>query len=134
MLQLPLLFTLQRLIIYIYRFQPPPLTIELSLDAGSNDSYLSGTYLQGIGPINEKPFWLQQNGSHAIWYHWYVSGWMIGEVSYLGQFKGKIYVNEDINSIYPNNAHSIIFNMYLGIENHSGNLHLLTKCISIDKH
>ena len=111
MLQLPLLFTLQRLIIYIYRFQPPPLTIELSLDAGSNDSYFSGTYFQGTGLINEKPFWLQQNGSRAIWSFKmiYDSVWVIGDVNHLGKFQGKIFVNADKNIIYPNASLPVTF-------------------------
>ena len=107
MLQLPLLFTLQRLIIYIYRFQPPPLTIELSFNAGSNHSYYSGTYLQEIGLNNEKPFWLQQNGSHAIWYSY--SDWIIGDMIHLGKFHGKIFVNADKNDTYPNASLPITF-------------------------
>ena len=109
MLQLPLLFTLQRLIIYIYRFQPPPLSIELSLDAGSNDSYFSRTYLQGTGPINEKPFWFEQNGSRAIWYHWYTSDWIIGNVTNLGKYWGKILINADKNNTYPNASLPVTF-------------------------
>ena len=109
MLQLPLLFTLQRLIIYIYRFQPPPLTIELSLDVGSNDSFLSGTYLQGTGPTNGRPFWLQQNGSHAIWYHWYTSDWIIGNVTNLGKYLGDIYINADKDNTYPNASMPVTF-------------------------
>ena len=67
-------------------------------------------YLQGIGPINEKPFWLQQNGSHAIWYHRYVSGWMIGDVTNLGgRFWGKIFVNSDNNINYPNASLPVTF-------------------------
>ena len=111
MLQLPLLFTLQRLIIYIYRFQPPPLTIELSLNAGSNHSYYSGTYLQGTGLINEKPFWLQQNGSHAIWSFKVIYGsvWMIGDINHLGKFHGMIFVNADKNNTYPNATSPVNF-------------------------
>ena len=109
MLQLPLLFTLQRLIIYIYRFQPPPLTIELSLDVGSNDSFLSGTYLQGTGLTNEKPFWLQQNGSHAIWYQSYVSDWIIGDVTNLGKYLGDIYIYDEKNHPYPNASVPVTF-------------------------
>ena len=86
------------------------MTIELSLDAGSNHSYFSGTYLQGTGLINETPFWLQQNGSHAIWYHWYVSGWMIGDETNLGgRFWGMIYVNSDNNTNYPNASQPFTF-------------------------
>ena len=78
------------------------MSIELSLDAGSNDSSLSGTHLQGTGLINEKPFWLEQNGSHAIWYNWYVSGWIIGDVTNLGgRFWGKMFVNSENNTTYP---------------------------------
>ena len=79
--------------------QTPPLKIELLLQ--SNYSYFSGTYLQGTGLINDNPFWLQQNGSHAIWYHWYVSGWIIGDKTKLGtKFWKKIIVNSDNNTTY----------------------------------
>ena len=80
------------------------MTIELSLYAGSNDSYFSGTYLQGTGLINEKPFWLQQNGSHGIWSFEVTYGrvWMIGDVNHLGKFHGMIFVNADKNYTYPN--------------------------------
>ena len=88
--------------------QTPPLKIELLLQ--SNYSYFSGTYLQGTGLINDNPFWLQQNGSHAIWYHWYISGWMIGDVTDLGgRFWGKIFVNYDNNTNYPNASQPFTF-------------------------
>ena len=76
------------------------MTIELSLDAGSNDSFLSGTYFQGTGLINEKPFWLQQSGSHAIWSYevTYGSVWMIGDVNHLGNFHG-IYQDESYHQL-----------------------------------
>ena len=85
------------------------MSIELSLDAGSNDSHFTGTYLQGTGLINEKPFWLEQNGSHAIWYHWYTSDWIIGDMTHLGKFQGKIFVNADKNNTYPNAIQPITF-------------------------
>ena len=83
------------------------MSIELSLDVASNDSYFSGTYLQGTGLINEKPFWLQKNGSHAIWYSY--SDWIIGDVTNLGKFHGKIFVNADKNDTYPNASLPITF-------------------------
>ena len=83
--------------------------MELSLDAGSNDSFLSGTYLQGTGLINENPFWLQLNGSHAIWYHWYTSDWIIGSVTNLGKYRGKIYINDDKDNTYPNASLPVTF-------------------------
>lgn len=89
------------------RFQPPPLTIELSFDAGSNESDLTGTYFQGSGLKNENPFWLQQNGSHAIWYHSISHGsavWIIGDLTNFGEFQGSIYINIDKNTTYPNAA------------------------------
>ena len=90
-----------------YRFKPPPLKIQLSIGAGFNKSYLTGTYLQVTGLINEKPFWLQQNGSHAIWYSY--SDWIIGDMIHLGKFHGKIFVNVDQNDIYPNASLPITF-------------------------
>ena len=93
----------------IIRFEPPPLKIELMLDAGSNYPYFSGTYLQGTGLINENPFWLQQNGCHAIWHQdWYVSDWMIGDETNLGErLLGKIIINPYNNTTYPNFNHSV---------------------------
>ena len=97
------------LITYTYRFNPPPLKIQLSLDAGFNHSYFSGEYLQGTGLINEQPFWLQENGSHAIWYHWYISDWIIGDANRLGKYWGKIFVNEDQDKSYPNASLPVTF-------------------------
>ena len=61
--------------------------------------------------INEKPFWLKQNGSHAIWSFkvTYGSVWMIGDVNHLGKFHGMIFVNSDKNNTYPNARLPIIF-------------------------
>ena len=87
------------------------MTIQISLDAGLNDSFLSGKYVQETGLIDEKPFWLQQNGSHAIWSYRVIYGslWMIGDVTYLGKFQGKIFVNADKNDTYPNANPPITF-------------------------
>ena len=95
----------------IYSFQPPPLKIELELDVESNEAHLAGIYLQQTGLINEKPFWLQQNGGHAIWSSnvSYGSVWLIGDVTQLGEFQGKIFVNADENNIYPNASLPVTF-------------------------
>ena len=87
------------------------MTIQLSLDAGSNDTFLSEKYVQGTGLINEKPFWLQQNGSHAIWSFKVIYGsvWMIGDMTQLGNFQGKIIVNADDDNTYPNASGSVFF-------------------------
>ena len=87
--------------------QTPPLKIELSL--ASNYSYFSGTYLQGTGLINNNPFWLQQNGSHAIWYHWYISDWIIGDATNLGKYLGNIYIYADKNNLYPDASKPVTF-------------------------
>ena len=87
--------------------QTPPLKIELLLQ--SNYSYFSGTYLQGTGLINEKPFWLQQNGSHAIWYQSYISDWIIGDVTNLGKYLGDIYISDEKNHLYPNASIPVTF-------------------------
>ena len=67
--------------------------------------------MQGTGPINEQPFWLQQNGSHAIWGHKVLYGlvWIIGDVTDLGRFLGKIFVNADKNNTYPNASTPVSF-------------------------
>ena len=87
------------------------MTIEISLDAGSNDSFLYGKYVQGTGLINDKPFWLQQNGSHAIWSCRVIYGsvWMIGNVNHLSKFLGMIFVNGDKNNTYPNTSLPVTF-------------------------
>ena len=95
----------------IYRFHPPPTKIELVIDTDSDEAHFSGTYLLGASLVNEKPFWSQQNGSHAIWSHevLYGSVWIIGDLSQLGRFHGKIFVNADKNNTYPNASLPVTF-------------------------
>ena len=87
------------------------MTIQISLDAGSNDSFLSGNYIQGTGLINEEPFWLQQNGSQSIWSYEVIYGsvWMIGDANHLGKFHGRIFVNADKDNTYPNTSLPVTF-------------------------
>ena len=95
-----------------FRFQPPPLKFDLVLDEGSSiDLHFSGTYLQGTGLINGNPFWLQQNGSHAIWYHKVTYGnvLVIGNVTDVGKFQGNIYINANKSALYPNTTPPITF-------------------------
>ena len=105
----------------IFRFQQPPLTIELLL---ANESYIQGTYLQGRGLINHHPYWTKENGSQAIWYHWYTSDWIIGEVTHLGQLVGKIFGNADKNLSYPNPSPPITFSE-IGMLNAQGRNHVV---------
>ena len=95
-----------------FRFQPPPLKFDLILNGGSSiDLNFSGTYLQGTGLTNGNPFWLQQNGSYAIWYYKVTYGNVlaIGNVTDLGKFQGNIYVNADKSALYPNTTPPITF-------------------------
>ena len=76
--------------------------LTIQLDAGSHQIF-SGTYIQGTGLVNEKPFWLQQNGSYRIWCRnvFYGSVWIIGHNANLGQFLGHILVITENNASYP---------------------------------
>ena len=65
--------------------------VELSNDAYDVWPSKAGTYtLQG--EINDKMYWVQTDGTNAIWYYPKV-GWYIGPKSSLGEDKAGIYAN-----------------------------------------
>lgn len=89
------------------RFQPPPEKIELTLDGDMKEKFpeLSGSYLQGIGLVNQNPYWLQKNGPSAIWYYSYFSDWIVGNELHLGEFWGNVYAPTDHeNTVNRTNA------------------------------
>ena len=48
---------------------------------------LEGTYILAPEPVNEEPYWVQENGKNSIWKftNEYEEGWAIGSTEYLGR-------------------------------------------------
>ena len=46
-----------------------------------------GTYILAPEPVNEEPYWVQENGKNSIWKftNEYEEGWAIGSTEYLGR-------------------------------------------------
>ena len=86
---------------FVFRFHPPPEKIELILDGEMKELFpeLSGTFVQGEGLVNQNPYWIQQNGTSAIWYHSFFRDWIVGNEVNLGDFWGNIYALSDQNTV-----------------------------------
>ena len=70
--------------------------LRLSGNVKNRQSYKEGNYYLANENLNGFPYWKQDNGDNAIWFHksWY-EGWTVGNEDYLGQdYNGIIGPND----------------------------------------
>ena len=67
-------------------------------EAKDTQSNKAGIYVLGPNPVNSKPHWLQNTGTHAIWYNEEKEIWAIGLQKSLGSNKAWIYSSDDVAS------------------------------------
>ena len=67
-------------------------------EAKDTQSSRAGIYVLGCNTVNSKPHWLQNTGTHAIWYNEEKEIWAIGLQKSLGSDTARIYSSDDVAS------------------------------------
>ena len=80
-------------------FPPLKMYLRLSGTVKEKQSSKDGFYYLANDNLNGFPYWKQDNGDNAIWFHksWYV-GWTVGNEDYLGQDYNGIIGPDDVTT------------------------------------
>ena len=85
------------------------LVIKLSGDAKDAQSSKEGIYTLSLDTVNGKSYWIQEEGTSAIWFDKKYGNWKIGSKDNLGTSASGLYSNGNVNK--PQDA--TIWNYYI---------------------